>query len=435
MTKKKSKKKKIIIIIAIVLVFILWISSCTNKMKKAMEELNSKITEIDEVTKRDLVDSVGATGNIASINSRDITVDITSAEVRKINVKVGDVVKKGTVLASFNMANSYQDLIEAQNDLNSTREVNDITLEDARRKLENLKNQYNNELKDLKDAISDAKELYNNAKKDNLIEPSKDKQEDVDKAYSALETAKDTYYDTKAELEDKIKSTENEIKKLELSSSTSTQESQIRTYKTRVNNGTLRAPIDGTITNIYYEESDNYSPGTTFLTIQDCSSYVIKAEVNEYDISRIKIGQKVVIKTDATGDEEINGTVKEISPVATKVAEGVTKSNKTYTVKVSIDDKNDKIKLDMSSNISIIIDEHKGVLTVPYNAVYTDQDGKYYVIKVDGEEHKNVYVNVIMESSYYTEISGDDIYEGMKVYIENKDDENPLLTIMQNGGF
>ena len=32
-------------------------------------------------------------------------------------------------------------------------------------------------------------------------------------------------------------------------------------------------------------------------------------------------------------------------------------------------------------------------------------------------------------------IMGSDIYEGMKVLIEKTDDENPFLTIMQNGGF
>ena len=40
-----------------------------------------------------------------------------------------------------------------------------------------------------------------------------------------------------------------------------------------------------------------------------------------------------------------------------------------------------------------------------------------------------------MESSYYTEIKGNDIYEGMKVFIENTDEENPFATILQNGGF
>lgn len=427
MQKRKSKKKKIIIIIAIILIVVLWIGSCTSKMKKAMEELSANNIKIDEVTKRDLINSVGATGSIASINSRNITIDIANAEIKKINVKVGDVVKKGTVLANVDVSNTSKDLSAARNTLNNTKEVNSITLEDAKRNLDNLIKKKDSTLKDIKNQRDAAKKDYNNAKKDNSID-----EDTLDKLYDKYTNLIDSYYDTKEEYEEKIIDAENEIKKLELTQDTSDQESRIRTYSTEVKNGTIKAPIDGTITNVYYEVGDTYTAGSVFMTIQDCSAYEIEAEIGEYDVADIKVGQKVVIKTDATGEEEIDGTVKEVSPVATKSEKS---TNKTYTVKISVNNMNDRIKLDMTANISIVVEEHKNILAVPYNAVYTDQNGKYYVIKADNDKKENVYVDVIMESSYYTEISGKDIYEGMKVYLENKDDENPLLTIMQNGGF
>ena len=40
------------------------------------------------------------------------------------------------------------------------------------------------------------------------------------------------------------------------------------------------------------------------MTIQDCSAFEIEAQIGEYDISDIEKGQKVLIKTDATRDQD-----------------------------------------------------------------------------------------------------------------------------------
>nr|MCR5053763.1 HlyD family efflux transporter periplasmic adaptor subunit [Lachnospiraceae bacterium] len=213
----------------------------------------------------------------------------------------------------------------------------------------------------------------------------------------------------------------------ELSRNTFEQEMSVENYEKQVEEGVITAPFSGVITAVNYEEGDTYAANTALITIQDVSGYEVKTEIGEYDIPDIKEGQKVIIKTKTTGDLEMTGHVKKVSPVATRqtitTAAGTTTtaatSNSTYEVVISIDDPSDRLRLDMNTNMSIIVDEHDDALTVPYTAVKTDDDGQAYVMVVDettGEQVKT-NVEVVMESNYYTQIKGDGIKEGMTVAI------------------
>lgn len=113
------------------------------------------------------------------------------------------------------------------------------------------------------------------------------------------------------------------------------------------------------------------------MTIEDISSYEVTVEIDEYDISKIKEGQRVAIKTNGTGDLELEGKVLSIAPRATGG------SSVTYTVKVSIDTPCEDLRMDMTAKLSIIISSRENVLTVPYAAVQTAEDGSFYVEVVD----------------------------------------------------
>ena len=42
----------------------------------------------------------------------------------------------------------------------------------------------------------------------------------------------------------------------------------------------------------------------------------VEADIDEYDVNKIKVGQEVVIRSNATGDVELTGTVSSVSPAA-----------------------------------------------------------------------------------------------------------------------
>lgn len=161
---------------------------------------------------------------------------------------------------------------------------------------------------------------------------------------------------------------------------TLSDDTSIKKYEQQIDDCVIRSGISGIVTAINVKQGDMYAGGA-IVTIEDTSSYEITSNIGEYDIAKVQLGQKVTIKTNGTGDVELEGVVKEISPRANaNTANGV-----TYPVKISILTKNDDIRLDMTAKINIVTEEKANALCVPYDAVLTDEDGNFYVDVLDGD--------------------------------------------------
>ena len=140
-------------------------------------------------------------------------------------------------------------------------------------------------------------------------------------------------------------------------------QSQIDTIKSQLENGVLRADVSGTITKVNFKPGDIYS-GTAIAVLDGCNDFVIEAEISEYDIPDIKTGMKVMIKTDATRDEELEGIVTYISPVSSRMLEsssamggvGSTSASNTatYKVKIGLTKTSDRLRIGMNAKLSII---------------------------------------------------------------------------------
>jgi HlyD family secretion protein len=93
----------------------------------------------------------------------------------------------------------------------------------------------------------------------------------------------------------------------------------------------------------------------------------VQGKVDEADIAHVYLGQPARIKVESFRDRTFNGKVTKISPM------GVEKDNvTTFEVRVSINNPGGELKALMTANAEILLDEHKGVLTVPENAVVYD---------------------------------------------------------------
>lgn len=206
-----------------------------------------------------------------------------------------------------------------------------------------------------------------------------------DQAVTAVNNAYDAYNRQLQSQEDTIRSggstlqsRQDGVTSSQLNASTSgmSDQQQIDRYQEQIAACTVTAPASGVVTAVNLETGDSYNGGT-IVTIEDISSYEVTVEIDEYDISKIKEGQRVAIKTNGTGDLELEGKVLSIAPRATGG------SSVTYTVKVSIDTPCEDLRMDMTAKLSIIISSRENVLTVPYAAVQTAEDGSFYVEVVD----------------------------------------------------
>ena len=288
-----------------------------------------------------------------------------------------------------------------------------------------------------------------------------------DQAVTAVNNAYDAYQKVLQSQEDTIRSgnstlqsRQDSLTSSQLNAATSgiSDQQQIDRYLEQIEACNVTAPISGVVTSVNLETGD-------IVTIEDISSYEVTVEIDEYDISKIEVGQRVVIKTNGTGDLELEGKVISIAPRATGG------SSVTYTVKTSIDTPCEDLRMDMTAKLSIIISSKENVLTVPYAAVQTAEDGSYYVEVMDegnpaaagqqggepadeGQEEsrdpgsspaanqpqtRRISVTKGIESDYYVEISGEGITEGLEVIVpanNSLEDINQLLLEMgPMGGF
>jgi len=137
---------------------------------------------------------------------------------------------------------------------------------------------------------------------------------------------------------------------------------------------TIVAPMDGVILSRDVEIGDAVSSilvlgstATLVMTEGDTSQVYVKGKVDEADIAHVYMNQPARIKVESFRDRIFNGRVTKIAPL------GVEKDNvTTFEVRVSIDNPGGELKANMTANAEILLDEHKGVLTVPENAVMYD---------------------------------------------------------------
>lgn len=319
---------------------------------------------------------------------------------------------------------------------------------------------------ELQQEVSSWQQKYNTAKQsESSLEAA------YEQSISTSESKQDAYTQKKRNSEDAVRNNDSSISNktdsltnAQINATTTglSEKQQIRKYEEQIEDCTVKAPISGVITSLGIESGDTYN-GAEIALIENTNAYEIETEIDEYDINKIKEGQKVVIKTNGTGDTEMEGTVTSVAPRASSAeGNGASGSTVTYKVTISVDSEDAEIRMDMTAKLSIIIDSRENVLTVPYDAVQEDEDGSFYVevqedageapegeqpegeapegemsdpqpgteketepAKEPGKQQgqgqpasgRRIVVEKGIESDYYVEIISDEISEGMQVLV------------------
>jgi HlyD family secretion protein len=173
---------------------------------------------------------------------------------------------------------------------------------------------------------------------------------------------------------------------------------------------TIVAPMDGVILSRDVEMGDAVSSilvlgstATLVMTEGDVNQVYVQGKVDEADIAHVYMNQPARIKVESFRDRVFKGKVTKIAPL------GVEKDNvTTFEVRVSIDNPGGELKANMTANAEIMLDEHKGVLMVPENAVsYDGQKNAFVQIpdKNQKEGMRKVPVTIGLSNGSTTEIT------------------------------
>jgi membrane fusion protein, macrolide-specific efflux system len=158
----------------------------------------------------------------------------------------------------------------------------------------------------------------------------------------------------------------------------------------------ISAPMDGTVTERGIQPGEVVTPGVqaTFegralLTVSDLSTLLVKADLNQIDVAKVKLGQKVTVTLDALPDKSYEATITKIAPasVAPKSSSSGSSSGGSsalvdvFPVEAVLATADRLIKPGMTADVRIHIEKREHVLALPIEAV-VKESGKHFVTKV-----------------------------------------------------
>jgi macrolide-specific efflux system membrane fusion protein len=152
------------------------------------------------------------------------------------------------------------------------------------------------------------------------------------------------------------------------------------------------APMDGTVTERGIQPGEVVTPGVqaTFegkalLTVSDLSTLLVKADLNQIDVARVKLGQKVTVTLDALPGKSYEAAITKIAPASITPKD---KQVDVFPVEATLVKADPAIKPGMTADVRIHIEKKDHVLALPIEAVVKEA-GKQYVTKVvPGEKGK-----------------------------------------------
>jgi RND family efflux transporter MFP subunit len=160
---------------------------------------------------------------------------------------------------------------------------------------------------------------------------------------------------------------------LQVEANTIAEEKQtIANDETNLSYYSVAAPFSGTVSAVNVNQGDSAN-GTLATIISD--SQIAQLSVNEVDAAKLKLGDKATLTFDAIPDLTLTGTVAEIDSVGT-VSQGVV----SYTVKISFDTVDPRVKSGMTVNAAIQTGVAQHALLVPSSAVKTSGSTTYVLV-------------------------------------------------------
>ncbi len=108
----------------------------------------------------------------------------------------------------------------------------------------------------------------------------------------------------------------------------------------------------------------SFNSGTVLFTVADLGSLIIRVNLNEVDIAKVRLGQPVRITLDAYPQKVFAGKVRFVAPAA-KLVEKI----KVFEVEVELENISEAFRTGMSANVEILGEKREKALSIPLEAL------------------------------------------------------------------
>jgi HlyD family secretion protein len=158
-------------------------------------------------------------------------------------------------------------------------------------------------------------------------------------------------------------------------------QAQLERAEENLKYASIRSPLNGVVLSRELEVGDAVSSilqlgsnATLIMTLGDIRELYVEGKVDETDIGLVQINQPVRVTVDAYKNKTFDGRVTRIAPM------GVEKDNVTrFEVRVAILNQIDMLKVNMSANAEIVLEEHHDVLLIPESSLIYNEKRETFV--------------------------------------------------------
>ena len=410
-----KKKKWLIAGIALLLVAAVAVTAVVLHKRRGGGDGEDMGVEVVTVSEQDMSQSISVTGKVASSKTMTVTSDL-AAKVKTLNVELGDHVKKGDVLLTFDISDINEQIKTLE------KQTSDAEKAKAREKAK-LQRALDQAVADGNEAVKDAA-----AEADKAYQAWAKLAADPEAEAEEVDAAKDAYYAAEKAVNAAVKegnanvnAAQEAIEDADYASNdddNDTAKELAKLYRQR-NNATIKAEQDGIVTQL--NTSVGSTPEGTLMRIEDDTALTIQVGVKAKDIVRLEKGMRAELTSDAYPDQTFSGTVTKVvnftSSEAGSDGEKGGDSGDGYRANITIDE-GDGLLLGMGVKVKIYLQEGEEAMAVPYDSIF-EKDGTSYVYRAVPDEKdpeqatfEKVRVNPGEPGDYYTGVASEDLSIG-----------------------
>jgi len=323
------KKKIIVGVLIVALIGIIAGIQIHAKNRKQITSVKSS-----KVTMGDVKMYLSTTGIIESKNEKDYSASATS-KISNVNVKVGDGVKAGDRLLTYDTTDLNSQVGTAQINYNNAVSQRQDTIDK------------NN---DTKNTIADTPNTPVNAKT-------------LDSLNASLLS------------DEKLSELDNTVALAKINlDSANTKLSQ---------NSYINSDITGVVTAVNVVNGQTGASGasatsTAAISVQDLSNLKVVVQVGKYDAANVALGQGATITNNG---KTYKAKVSNIYPTAT-VSTAAAGGDTTLTVELDVLQSAPQLKVNFDADVDILLNQALNVAKVPTEAILTNKDGSTYLFEI-----------------------------------------------------
>jgi len=298
----------------------------------------------------DIRETVLATGTLEAFKQVSVGAQ-ASGQVKSLKVALGDRVEKDSLIA----------------EIDSQSQENDLHIAEAN--LENMKAQLTAKQATLRQVQSE----YTRQK--GMLDAKATSRQDYESALASLT-------ETKAEI-------------AALNAQIVAADIDVDTARVELGYTSITAPMDGVVVAVVTKEGQtvNASQSTpTIVKLAQLDTMTVEAEISEADVVHVHPGQQVYFTILGEPDHQYEATLRSIEPAPDSIEDEDTDTTSSedeaiyYNALFDVPNPDHKLRISMTAEVTIILDEAKGVLIIPETALGAKDGQGRYAVQVLGQD-------------------------------------------------